>query len=306
MSEEGLAVLGDTLPRKISFIFFSILIAANLILLSIILASPKSPAVSSTQFTSIASNLQPATERMYRDMHTFRRFFGSARGFSSFGLAVGHDASSFAGTTGNAVTHLGRYIGDSLAAVLLGTVHISRSAARATSLSAIIRPADYTHVPVITPIASTSATIASHVAAPPSVQPHVAVQPTSPVSITDVTPLPQVDTADTYAWGNCTWWVSERRAETNDPIPNSWGNAATWAGRAAKDGYTVDHHPSPGAIMQTPNSAGGLGHVAFVESVDQDGTWYISEMNVLGLDEVDHRAEAPTAAANYSFIHDKV
>lgn len=306
MSEEGLAVPGDTLPRKLSFIFFSVLIAANLILVSIILASPKSLAINSTQLTNIADNLQPTTERMYREMRTFRRSFSPVRGISSFGSAVGHDTASFASSTGTVIAHLGRDMGDGLGAVFIGTVHVSRSAARATSLSAIIRPADYTHVPVITPIAATSATIASHVAAPPIVQQHVAVQPTAPINIASVTPLPQVDTADTYAWGNCTWWVSERRAETNDPIPNSWGNAATWAERAAQDGYIVDHHPTPGAIMQTPDSAGGLGHVAFVERVDSNGTWHISEMNVLGLDVVDHRSEAPTAAASYNFIHDKV
>jgi surface antigen len=43
-----------------------------------------------------------------------------------------------------------------------------------------------------------------------------------------------------------------------------------------------------GAIMQTPNSAGGLGHVAYVTSVDaSNGEWTISEMNVRGLDVID-------------------
>ena len=58
------------------------------------------------------------------------------------------------------------------------------------------------------------------------------------------------DTADTYAFGNCTYWVSLLRAQINEPIPNTWGNAATWASRAAKDGYVVDQDPSYGAIMQ--------------------------------------------------------
>jgi len=111
---------------------------------------------------------------------------------------------------------------------------------------------------------------------------------------------------DLYAWGNCTWWVSIRRSQINDPIPNTWGNAATWAERAADDGYVVDHIPSYGAIMQISNVDGGLGHVAFVESVDPDGTWHISEMNVLGLDVVDYKANPPSLAQNYNFIHDKV
>ena len=91
------------------------------------------------------------------------------------------------------------------------------------------------------------------------------------------------DVHDTYAFGNCTWWVFLLRAQANDPIPNNWGNAATWASNAAKDGYLVDQTPSVAAIMQTANSAGGIGHVAYVESVNQtNGAWTISEMNVDG------------------------
>ena len=110
---------------------------------------------------------------------------------------------------------------------------------------------------------------------------------------------------DNYAPGNCTYWAYARRAQVGEAIPNSWGNAATWAFYASLAGYTVDHTPSQYAIMQTANSAGGLGHVAFVESVDPDGTWHISEMNVLGLYIVDHKAMPASAAADYNFIHTK-
>jgi peptidoglycan endopeptidase LytE len=55
--------------------------------------------------------------------------------------------------------------------------------------------------------------------------------------------------------------------------------------------------------MQISNVDGGLGHVAFVESVDPDGTWHISEMNVLGLDIIDYKAEVSSDALNYNFIH---
>ena len=108
---------------------------------------------------------------------------------------------------------------------------------------------------------------------------------------------------DYYAWGNCTWWAAMRRSQIGEPIPNSWGNAATWAYYAQTDGYVVDHTPSYGAIMQTPNVDNGLGHVAFVESVDLNGTWNISEMNVLGLDVVDYKAMPASAASEYNFIH---
>jgi len=111
---------------------------------------------------------------------------------------------------------------------------------------------------------------------------------------------------DTYEWGNCTYWVYALRLQAGDPIPTTWGNAATWAPRAAKDGYLVDHMPSVGSIMQTPDSAKGLGHVAYVTVVDPlTGDWTISEMNVKGLDVVDTATYPAKTAAHYNFIHDK-
>jgi surface antigen len=110
---------------------------------------------------------------------------------------------------------------------------------------------------------------------------------------------------DTYALGNCTYWVFARRAQVGEPIPTTWGNAVTWASRAQADGYVVDHTPTQYAIMQIPNVAGGLGHVAFVESIGPGSTWNISEMNVLGLYIVDHKNMPASAAASYNFIHTK-
>jgi len=110
---------------------------------------------------------------------------------------------------------------------------------------------------------------------------------------------------DLYDYGNCTYWAAMRRAQVGEPIPNTWGNAATWAVRALLNGYRVDHTPSQYAIMQIPNVDNGLGHVAFVESVDPDGTWHISEMNVVGFDEVDNKAMPASAAIGYNFIHEQ-
>jgi surface antigen len=112
---------------------------------------------------------------------------------------------------------------------------------------------------------------------------------------------------DSYAWGNCTYWVYALRLKAGDPIPTTWGNAATWAPRAKVDGYVVDQQPAPNAIMQTANSAAGLGHVAYVTEVDPiTGTWTISEMNVKGLDIVDITTYPAAAAQRYNFIHDRV
>jgi surface antigen len=112
---------------------------------------------------------------------------------------------------------------------------------------------------------------------------------------------------DTYAFGNCTYWVALLRAQVGKPIPNTWGNAITWATRAQADGYLVDQTPSYTAIMVDVNAPGGLGHVAFVESVNpQTGAWTISEMNRVGFDEVDTRTLPASAASSYYFIHDKL
>ena len=115
------------------------------------------------------------------------------------------------------------------------------------------------------------------------------------------------DTSDTYAFGNCTYWVSLLRAQINEPIPNTWGNAATWASRAAKDGYVVDHTPSYGAIMQISDVDNGLGHVAFVESVDSTtGAWTVSQMNVVAWDEVNQETYPARAAEQFNFIHQPI
>jgi surface antigen len=113
------------------------------------------------------------------------------------------------------------------------------------------------------------------------------------------------DPNDHYDWGNCTYWAALLRIQMGDPIPNTWGNANTWAKNAKADGYLVDKTPTYGSIMQT--DAGDLGHVAFVENVDPiTGKWTISEMNVLGLDMIDTRTLNATDAKNFNFIHDKV
>lgn len=108
---------------------------------------------------------------------------------------------------------------------------------------------------------------------------------------------------DYYAWGNCTWWVSIRRSQVGLPIPNNWGNAATWAEAAKAAGYLVDHSPAQYAIMQTANVDNGLGHVAFIESLNPNGSFNISEMNVLGLDIVDYKTMPAAAVNDYLFIH---
>ncbi len=136
------------------------------------------------------------------------------------------------------------------------------------------------------------------------------------ISVTNISALTTVaisifsgpkNPSDNYDYGECTYWVALKRIQIGEPVPNTWGNAITWAIRAAADGYIVNHIPSFGAIMQDPNAPGGLGHVAFVESVNKStGQWTISEMNRVGWDEVDKRTLTASDASKYYFIHQKL
>ena len=65
-------------------------------------------------------------------------------------------------------------------------------------------------------------------------------------------------------------------------FPN-WGNAVDWAERARDVGVAVDESPRPGSVAywdgRGSNSAGNLGHLAYVEQVNSDGSIVISDMN---------------------------
>lgn len=108
-------------------------------------------------------------------------------------------------------------------------------------------------------------------------------------------------TKNTYIFGYCTFWAAKRREEIGKPIPNTWGDAHTWDDRARLDAYLVDHTPTVGAIMETDR--GELGHVAFVEKVDPDGTWTISQMNAPYWDVVTSKTLTASQAQEYNFIH---
>lgn len=108
-------------------------------------------------------------------------------------------------------------------------------------------------------------------------------------------------TNNTYDYGFCTFWAAQRRDEIGFAIPNTWGDAHYWDERAERDGYLVDHTSAVGAIMQT--DAGDLGHVAFVEKANPDGSWEVSEMNVKGWDILSSRTFKAEQAKDYKFIH---
>lgn len=115
-----------------------------------------------------------------------------------------------------------------------------------------------------------------------------------------IKPTPEVAYND-YAAGNCTWYAYEARLRMDRPISGNWGNAATWAIRAQSQGYPVDRNPEIGAVFQDNIGATGLGHVAIVKQINEDGTILISEMNARGLGVISDRII--TNPGSYNYIH---
>ena len=88
-----------------------------------------------------------------------------------------------------------------------------------------------------------------------------------------------------YPYGQCTWWVAQKRA-----IP-SWGNANTWLPNAAAQGYATCSGrycvPQAGAVISLKGNP-IYGHVGYVERVSGDKV-VISEMNYIGWGRMNYR-----------------
>jgi surface antigen len=100
-----------------------------------------------------------------------------------------------------------------------------------------------------------------------------------------------------FPWGWCTWYVATRRDVT-------WmGDAYQWFGNAQAQGYPVGSSPKADSIMVTWES--GLGHVAYVESVNADGTFLVSEMNFRGFGVTSQRTIKVNQVPLIGFIYTK-
>lgn len=64
-------------------------------------------------------------------------------------------------------------------------------------------------------------------------------------------------------------------------IPDYWWNAWRWLSNAQRVGIPTGSTPVPGALAVFPRGYGGsaVGHVAYVEHVNADGTYVVSERN---------------------------
>nr|WP_263314917.1 CHAP domain-containing protein [Mammaliicoccus sp. Marseille-Q6498] len=103
--------------------------------------------------------------------------------------------------------------------------------------------------------------------------------------------------ANLYTAGQCTYYAFSKRSD----LGSTWGNANNWASAAAQSGYTVNNNPSSGSILQS--TAGGYGHVAYVDKVNSDGSIQVSEMNYKGVGVVSTRTISASAAGSYNYIH---
>jgi surface antigen len=81
-----------------------------------------------------------------------------------------------------------------------------------------------------------------------------------------------------FDYGYCTWWVANKRY-----IP--WrGNAVQWWWNARPFGFAEGSTPRVGAILVMGISGTSpQGHVAYVESVNPNGSFVVSEMNWWGV-----------------------
>lgn len=93
-----------------------------------------------------------------------------------------------------------------------------------------------------------------------------------------------------YVAGYCTWYVKNRRPD----LPNNLGNASSWVSRASSQGLSTGSTPAVGAVGQRGN------HVVYVESVNDDGTITITDMNHEALYEITTRV---VSASDFRYIY---
>lgn len=113
---------------------------------------------------------------------------------------------------------------------------------------------------------------------------------------------PVFNHSNLYDWGQCTWHVFNKRAQIGKGISTYWWNANSWDTGAAADGYTVDYNATVGSILQS--DLGYYGHVAFVESVNSNGSITVSEMNYSAAPgTVTYRTIPASQVKSYKYIH---
>lgn len=111
----------------------------------------------------------------------------------------------------------------------------------------------------------------------------------------------------TYPWGQCTWYVHQRRAEIGEELPPTFSHGGLWGANARAQNFDVGNTPREGAAASfrqgVLNSDDFYGHVAFVEEVNDDGSIVISEANVEGLGVISTRSFTAEEAKQLDYIY---
>lgn len=107
------------------------------------------------------------------------------------------------------------------------------------------------------------------------------------VQSTNPTSTPSHNTNNVFAYGQCTWWASQRYHDLSGYyVPwTTNADAWQWTARAYDYGWQVSDQPSVGAIIDFQGGvqyASPLGHVGVVEQILPNGDIVASSMNVLG------------------------
>ena len=122
--------------------------------------------------------------------------------------------------------------------------------------------------------------------------------------------------SDPYAffYRECTsfvaWRMNRDAGTTSKPYSftnfmrgGHWGNAGHWRANASALGYTHNSTPAVGAVAWWPATAKSVGHVAYVDAVNADGSVNVEEYNL----HLDHKYGTRTHihAVEYIHIHDQ-
>jgi surface antigen len=106
-----------------------------------------------------------------------------------------------------------------------------------------------------------------------------------------------------YGYRNCTDYVAWKLNSlgVSQTLYQGLGNAKDWGTKASKKGVTVNSSPAVGAVAV--DTIGQYGHVAFVESVNKNGTITVSQYNKGQDGNYSTQTGTPSSLNFSAFIH---
>ena len=127
-------------------------------------------------------------------------------------------------------------------------------------------------------------------------------QPAKVTSTAPATTLAPTEVKNPYQEGFDYWYVFNRRTAVGKPVGTTWVNPQHWLYYAKQDGYTVDMNPEKWAISVRGMTSGNV--LAFVESVNDDGSLTMSAMNYTsGWNRTDTFQVGQAELSAWIFIH---